>query len=494
MNLPAATAPQDATAALLEEIVALRSQVLADAEPLLARFGCKTEADRAGLANLAHYLVLRRHDLRSLQRRLMCRGVSSLGRLEGRVLPTLDAVICALSALAGRPSPLPPPSEREYFDGEARLHKATDRLFGPAPKRRRERIMVTLPSDAAGNPAFILDLAQRGMDVARINCAHDDRAAWKAMTDHIRAAGESVGRKIAVLMDIAGPKIRTETVLALGKKSRLHPGDTLRLVAAGEPRVTPEVPFSAAVSLPELVTRLSVGDRVFYDDGKVECVVEQRGADDAVVRVKRGKAKGTKLQPEKGLNVPDTALGLSPLTGKDHEDLEAVIECADMIGYSFISRPDDIDLLEQILAGRDAAHPLGLVAKIERPEAIRNLPDLIARAVARRPFGIMIARGDLATEIGFERLAEMQEEILWICEAAHVPVIWATQVLEGMVKNGIPSRGEMTDAAMSARAECVMLNKGPAVTAAVELLDGLLTRMDAHVFKKTPTLRALKSW
>jgi pyruvate kinase len=106
----------------------------------------------------------------------------------------------------------------------------------------------------------------------------------------------------------------------------------------------------------------------------------------------------------------------------------------------------------------------------------------------------MIARGDLAAEIGFERLAEMQEEILWICEAAGVPSIWATQVLEDLVKTGIPSRGEMTDAAMSSRAECVMLNKGPAVAQAVEVLDSLLTRMDAHVFKKTPTLRALKSW
>jgi len=106
----------------------------------------------------------------------------------------------------------------------------------------------------------------------------------------------------------------------------------------------------------------------------------------------------------------------------------------------------------------------------------------------------MIARGDLAAEIGFERLAEMQEEILWICEAASVPAIWATQVLEGLVKHGVPSRGEMTDAAMAARAECVMLNKGPKVGVAVEILDGLLARMDAHVFKKTPTLRALKSW
>ena len=106
----------------------------------------------------------------------------------------------------------------------------------------------------------------------------------------------------------------------------------------------------------------------------------------------------------------------------------------------------------------------------------------------------MIARGDLAAEIGFERLAEMQEEILWICEAAGVPVIWATQVLENLVRTGVPSRGEMTDAAMGARAECVMLNKGPAVGEGVSTLDTLLARMDEHMFKKTPELRALKSW
>lgn len=106
----------------------------------------------------------------------------------------------------------------------------------------------------------------------------------------------------------------------------------------------------------------------------------------------------------------------------------------------------------------------------------------------------MIARGDLAAEIGFERLAEMQDEILRICEAAQVPVIWATQVLEDLVKDGVPSRGEMTDAAMAVRAECVMLNKGPEVMAAVELLDRLMARMGHHLSKKTPRLRALRSW
>jgi pyruvate kinase len=157
--------------------------------------------------------------------------------------------------------------------------------------------------------------------------------------------------------------------------------------------------------------------------------------------------------------------------------------------------PEDIDLLDAALVDRGAEPArLGLIAKIEQPEALRNLPALIARARPRGPFGVMIARGDLAAELGFERTAEMQEEILWLCEAASVPAIWATQVLEDLVREGIPTRGEMTDAAMAVRAECVMLNKGPAVEQAVALLDRLLARMDDHIFKKTPTLRALKSW
>jgi pyruvate kinase len=207
------------------------------------------------------------------------------------------------------------------------------------------------------------------------------------------------------------------------------------------------------------------------------------------------KAAGARLKPEKGLNLPDTALGLSPITDKDEADLGTVIRIADMVGYSFVAQAADIDLLDAAVQKHGGeGRPLGLVAKIERPDAVRNLPALIARSVGRRPFGVMIARGDLAAEIGFERLAEMQEEILWICEAAHVPVIWATQVLEDLVKDGTPSRGEMTDAAMAARAECVMLNKGPEVGAAIDLLDRLLVRMDAHLVKKTAMLRALSSW
>ena len=132
-----------------------------------------------------------------------------------------------------------------------------------------------------------------------------------------------------------------------------------------------------------------------------------------------------------------------------------------------------------------------MVAKIENKEAVDNLPEIIVQAASKQPLGIMIARGDLAVEVGYRRLAELQEEIMWICEAAHVPVIWATQVLENLVKKGLPSRAEITDAAMGERAECVMLNKGPYIVEAVTALTNILLRMEQHQHKKTSQLRAL---
>ena len=130
--------------------------------------------------------------------------------------------------------------------------------------------------------------------------------------------------------------------------------------------------------------------------------------------------------------------------------------------------------------------------KIETRKAFENLPNLILTAMRTPSLGIMIARGDLAVECGYQRLAEIQEEILWICEAAHVPVIWATQVLESLAKKGIPSRSEITDAAMGERAECVMLNKGPYAVTAVRVFADILRRMQAHQEKKRSMLRQLR--
>jgi pyruvate kinase len=169
---------------------------------------------------------------------------------------------------------------------------------------------------------------------------------------------------------------------------------------------------------------------------------------------------------------------------------------ADVVSFSFVQTVEDVQALLAAMKSRavpGAALP-AIVLKIETPLSLRNLPDLIVEAGGSVPVGVMIARGDLAVEIGFGRLSEIQEEILWLCEAAQVPVVWATQVLETMVKEGQATRAEVTDAAMSQRAECVMMNKGPHVVEAMAFLRGILTRMDRHHSKKSPRMAPLALW
>ncbi len=153
-------------------------------------------------------------------------------------------------------------------------------------------------------------------------------------------------------------------------------------------------------------------------------------------------------------------------------------------------RPEDVaELIEEL--DRLQATETGIILKIENRLAVEALPQILLTAMARHVVAVMVARGDLGVEIGLERMAEIQEEILWICEAAHVPVIWATQVLESLVKRGMPSRAEVTDAAMSGRAECVMLNKGPNIFRALDFLCDVLSRMEGHQTKKSALMRKL---
>src|SRR5262249_52872996 len=183
-------------------------------------------------------------------------------------------------------------------------------------------------------------------------------------------------------------------------------------------------------------------------------------------------------------------LRLPALTAKDLEDLKFIVRHADLVGYSFVRTPEDVTQLQKHL--RDlGGESLGIILKIETRHAFEQLPHLLLAAMRSPCAGVMIARGDLAIECGFERLAELQEEMLWFCEAAHLPVIWATQVLERLTKEGIQSRAEITDAAMGERAECVMLNKGEHVVQAVQTLDDILRRMAAYQLKKRSLLRPL---
>ena len=463
--------------------------------------------------NLAQYLALRRHDLRNIQAALMPWGLSSLGRIEARVMPNLDAVIATLEVICDKDAePLNRPSIESFFEGDRLLRQHTEALFGATLPHRRVRIMVTLPTEAATDYALVQEIVRRGADCVRINCAHDTPADWQQMIAHLRQAEQEIGTCCKVIMDLAGPKIRTGSVLAPPDKKRVFQGDQIVLsrcvselsseVGSDEAIPSPVDHFQTCCTIPEILDLLVVDAPVYIDDGKIWTrVVETQyplpdGQSGLLLEVTNASPKGVKLRPEKGLNFPNTILSLSPLAAKDLSDLDFVAAHADMIGYSFVQRPADIELLQKELdkrIGEPSSQP-AIVAKIETAIAVSNLPELIIYAAGKQPFGVMIARGDLAVEIGYQRLTEIQEEILWLCEAAHVPVIWATQVLESLVKNGAPSRGEMTDAAMSERAECVMLNKGPFIAEAITILDDVLTRMETHQSKKTPQLRALHSW
>jgi pyruvate kinase len=266
----------------------------------------------------------------------------------------------------------------------------------------------------------------------------------------------------------------------------LEPGRDAAYDSAG--RVL--TPAAIGCTLPEVFDEVRAGEAIWFDDGKIGGIVERVTSDRALVRITQASVEGSKLRSDKGINLPDSSLKLNALTPKDIEDLQFVCRNADVVELSFANSAKDVEMLQQNIERMASGKP-AVVLKIETRRGFENLPDMLVAAMQMPRCGVMIARGDLAVECGFERLAEVQEEILWICEAAHVPVIWATQVLETLAKKGMPSRAEVTDAAMGDRAECVMLNKGPHVADAVRSLDDILRRMQAHQRKKQAMMREL---
>jgi len=246
-------------------------------------------------------------------------------------------------------------------------------------------------------------------------------------------------------------------------------------------------------TLPAAFEAAKVDQRVILDDGKMTGVIEGVAVDELRVRILTGSPRGSRLRAEKGINLPDTDLPVAAVTDADLPLLEVAAAHADMVAVSFLRHEGDVDRVHEYLR-RVGAERLGLILKIETAAAFARLPEILLHAMRSPLVGVMIARGDLAVESGYERLAEVQEEILWLCEAAHLPVIWATEVLDQLARTGQPSRAEVTDAAMAQRAECVMLNKGPHIDTAIIVLDDILRRMSGHQRKKTPLLRPLRSW
>jgi pyruvate kinase len=590
---------------LLGDIRTLRSRIVDAEVGQAAQIARVLPRHRYSATNLVHYVEFRSHDMRDLQARLSAHGLSSLGRNESHVLAGIDALIHTLELLTGQTDDEAP---RDVPEGARLLEQNAAHLLGDQPTNRPTRIMVTLPSEAATDPMMVRRMVTSGMDIARINCAHDEPDAWAAMVANIRAAEVAVGGKCLVSMDLAGPKLRTGPIQPGPAVLRVKPlrndlgevvqlafvwlgtrphggmestgttiplqddswaaerrvGEKIRLVDARGARRTMTVvevhgngclvstrktiyfvPGLALVarkvkgkagtiqvaSLPAIEQAMTVhrgdritlandmapaavsttgthrigcspaevfagakpGERVWLDDGKLGGVITSVGSDELTVEVLSAAPSGTKLRAEKGINFPDTHVTIPAMTAQDLEDLAFISQHANIVSMSFIRDAQDVrDLLWHLDPVKDQA--LGIVLKIETVASFEALPQILQEAMRWDGVGIMIARGDLAVEAGFERLAEVQEEILWLCEAAHVPVIWATQVLDTLARTGHPSRAEVTDAAMAERAECVMLNKGPYIDDAIEMLAGILSRMQDHMQKKRSLLRELRAW
>ncbi len=619
-DIPQATVggwDQQICRALIDDLWTLREQMLASERSLAMHLSRVSADNLASARNLVHYLTLRQQDRRPLQDKLAWLGLSSLGRAESHVLANLDKVMGILHRLTGQTWDERSSEEPVGIHSSRKLlERHTAALLGAQPQDRAVRVMVTLPSEARLDYGLVHQLVATGMDIARINCAHDEPDAWASMADHVRRAAKALGRPVRILMDLGGPKLRTgpvapgpcvlklnpsrdpfgqvvdkarvglrpfgsqipvagaakhlsvepqwleqlaaddrlDLVDARGARRHLHIvecssagalaecdktiyfvpetrlkrrgrhkghglrstaiadlprkrgslwlqcGDILRLTNEGvaEPMERGAMgahptAVSIACTLPEVFSQVFVGERIWFDDGRIGGVIREVDPTGLSVEIVHASSEGSRLSGDKGINLPDSQLDLPALTAKDIENLAAVARDADIVGLSFVQHGRDIEALRTRLDAL-GAQVIGIVLKIETRRAFENLPELLLSAMASQSAGVMIARGDLAVECGYERLAEVQEEILWAAEAAHMPVIWATQVLETLAKTGQPSRAEITDAAMGERAECVMLNKGPHIIDAMRVLEDILKRMQSHQTKKRSLLRALGAW
>ncbi len=562
---------------------------------------------RKSALNLVHYLAFRSFDIDELQEHLRDLGLTSLSHIEAHVLKSLLSMSSILNQLLGHPTPLKRKGIISFKKSEKILSRNTRLMFGYKSKKRRTRIMVTLPETAAEDRDFVSRLLKSGMNSARINCAHDDRETWGKIIQNVRTISEKQLKNCKVMMDLGGPKLRTGSIKPGPKIVHIKPekdvsgnvinpariwiappdfilpdnisihipvneewfreikrGDIIRLNDTrnkkvditvggrkgngregfcftsayvstgtelqlfgpdksekakdtvgellpieqyiplkindtlilhknpdpGEPGQYDEngiLTQSAHISctLPEIFSDVKVEEPIFFDDGKIEGVIENVKSDELNIRITYAKDTGSKLKSDKGINLPHSNLNMSGLTPKDKIDLEFVAQYADTVNFSFVNNENDVQELLDELEKYEST--IGIILKIETQKGFKNLPRILLKAMQTFPIGVMIARGDLAIETGWKNFASIQEEILRICEAAHVPDVWATQVLENLAKKGVPSRAEITDAALAQRAECVMLNKGAYIEKAVKMLDRILRRMQ-HFQKKKETV------
>ena len=453
--------------------------------------------------NLLAYVALRRQDVRGVQQRLEDLGVSHLGNAVSHVEGALCNVRHLLELTLGRN---PETRHVHLTSRRARaLHaEHTAQLFG-GQRLKGTRIMVTLSDDVAADPRRIAALMTGGMHVVRINCAMGGPETWEPLITHVRSASRRTGRICQVLMDLGGPKLRTGPIAPTPgsrqpERIPLKPGDELVIHREPLPGARAAYdrqgrclhPAHISCTFPGIFSCVRSGDPLSFDNGTIEGVVRKVSSGAIHVKILRTSGGTANLRADKGINFPMTGRLPAGLTRADLRHLRFVAGHADMVSLSFVHTPDDVHALHTALRRMHAEH-LGVVVKIETQQAYRRLPAIVLAAMACPGTGLLIARGDLAVECGWEQLAHIQEEILMCAEAAHMPVFIATQVLEKLTKKGIPSRAEILDAAQAGRADCVMLNKGVHVLAAVRMLKKILASTAAYRHGNVPLLPPMSS-
>jgi pyruvate kinase len=296
----------------------------------------------------------------------------------------------------------------------------------------RTKIVATL-GPASAQFAVIRKLVRAGADVFRINYSHGTDEEHTTAIRTARRAAEREGRAIAILADLQGPKIRIGP-LAGGEPIELAPGSMLTIVA--DPKLTGE-PGRVGCSYARLAEDVKRGERLLIDDGMIELRVVEIDGREIHTRVKYG----SRLKPFKGINLPGTKVSARSLTLKDRADLEhALDEGVDYIALSFVRNAREVRRLRTLIEQRGSS--AGVIAKIERPEAVDDFDAILAEAN-----GIMIARGDLGVEVGAAAVPSIQKHIIQSCVRAAKPVITATQMLESMMERAQPTRAEASDVA-----------------------------------------------
>ena len=307
-------------------------------------------------------------------------------------------------------------------------------------RTRKVKILATL-GPASSNAEMIRKLWEAGADAFRINMSHSSHAVLNDLVASIRKVEAEVGRPIAILGDLQGPKLRVgkfangSEPMSVGQMFTLddnpEPGDGTRV----------HLPH------PEILASVQPGDRLLIDDGRLQLRCEETNGKQLTCRV----VAGTKISDKKGVSLPDTTLPTGALTEKDRADLDALLEAkVDWIALSFIQRPEDMAEVRKVARGA-----AGLMAKIEKPQAVQRLAEIIELSDA-----IMVARGDLGVEMPLETVPGIQKQITRACRRAGKPVVVATQMLESMIDAPVPTRAEVSDVATAVfeGADAVMLS------------------------------------